>query len=70
MAYEKELAAMADPTRQAILMQLRDGPRNVADLAKGFPVSRPAISQHLKVLGDAGLVRVQAKGTRPRVGEP
>ena len=55
---------MADPTRQAILMELRSGPKNVAYLAKGFPISRPAISQHLKVLSDAGLVRMRAEGTR------
>lgn len=64
MAYEKEFAAMADPTRQAILLQLRSGPKNVARLAKGFSISRPAISQHLKVLNDAGLVHIQAEGTR------
>jgi len=55
---------MADPTRQAIITRLRMGPQNVARLAQGFPVSRPAISQHLKVLSDAGLLTVTPQGTR------
>ncbi len=58
------LALLADPTRRAILTTLRAGPRPVGALADGLPISRPAVSQHLRVLGDAGLVRVVPKGTR------
>jgi DNA-binding transcriptional ArsR family regulator len=49
--------ALADPTRRALLDRLRDGPVAAGALAEGFPISRPAISQHLRVLRDAGLVR-------------
>jgi DNA-binding transcriptional ArsR family regulator len=48
--------ALGDPTRRAIFERLADGPRAVAELASDLPVSRPAVSQHLKVLKDAGLV--------------
>jgi DNA-binding transcriptional ArsR family regulator len=58
------LQALSDPTRLAILKSLAERPRAVSDLAEGFPVSRPAISQHLKVLKRAGLVTDQALGTR------
>lgn len=58
------IAALADPTRRAIVEKLGQSPSSVGALAQGFPVSRPAISQHLKVLGDAGLVTVRAEGTR------
>lgn len=58
------LAALADPTRRAVFERLRPGPRSVGDIAKGMPVSRPAVSQHLKVLKDAGLVTDRAEGTR------
>lgn len=64
MTYRTSLAALADPTRRRVFERLRHGPRAVGDLAKGLPVSRPAVSQHLKVLKDAGLVREKAKGTR------
>ena len=67
MAYvnpEPIIGALADPTRRAIVEALGRGPSSVGRLAEGFPVSRPAISQHLKVLGDAGLVDVRADGTR------
>ena len=64
MSYEKELAALADPTRQAIVQRLRAGPQNVARLAQDFPISRPAVSQHLKVLSDAGLLDVTPQGNR------
>lgn len=57
-------AALGDPTRRAIFERLEQGPRTVGDLAAGLPVSRPAVSQHLKVLKEAGLVRVHAVGTR------
>src|SRR5579862_9749788 len=57
-------SALSDPTRAAIFDRLRDGPASVSVLAAGLPVSRPAVSQHLKVLKDAGLVADQADGTR------
>ena len=55
---------MGDPTRRAIFELLADGPRPVGEIAAEFPVTRPAISQHLKVLKDAGLVMDRAAGTR------
>ena len=58
------LAALGDPTRRAIFERLADGPRAVGELARELPVSRPAVSQHLKVLKDAGLVIDRAAGTR------
>jgi DNA-binding transcriptional ArsR family regulator len=58
------LAVLADPTRRAIFERLRTGPQPVTAIARGLPVSRPAVSQHLKVLRDAGLVRDRAEGTR------
>ena len=57
-------AALADPTRREIFERLRDGPRAVGALAATLPISRPAVSQHLKVLKDAGLVADEADGTR------
>lgn len=56
------LAALADPTRRAILESIRGGPRSVADIASDFDVSRPAVSQHLRVLEDAGLLLRQRSG--------
>ena len=56
--------ALGDPTRRAIFERLGAGPRAVGELAKELPVSRPAVSQHLKVLKDAGLVVDRAEGTR------
>lgn len=56
--------AIADPNRRYLLEELRRGPRTVNELASGLPVSRPAVSQHLKVLLDAGLVSARAEGTR------
>jgi DNA-binding transcriptional ArsR family regulator len=64
MAYLKALAALADPTRREIFEQLRSGPRAVREIADRMPVSRPAVSQHLKVLRDAGLVVDRSAGTR------
>lgn len=58
------LTALGDPTRQAIFERLAAGPLAVGELAAGLPVSRPAVSQHLRVLSDAGLVRHEAVGTR------
>jgi DNA-binding transcriptional ArsR family regulator len=56
--------AIADPNRRYLLEELRRGPKTVTELAGGLPVSRPAVSQHLKVLLDAGLVKAKAEGTR------
>jgi DNA-binding transcriptional ArsR family regulator len=57
-------AALADPTRRLIFERLAHGPRAVGELARGLPVTRPAVSQHLKVLKDAGLVTDRREGTR------
>lgn len=56
--------ALGDPTRREIFERLRDGPLSVGELANGLPVSRPAVSQHLRVLREAGLVTGRAVGTR------
>ncbi len=61
---EAQITALADPTRRAILDRLRGGPLPVCDLACGLPVSRPAVSQHLRVLSDAGLLLVTPQGNR------
>jgi DNA-binding transcriptional ArsR family regulator len=58
------MTALADPTRRAIFERLRHGPLAVGELARGVPVSRPAVSQHLKVLKEAGLVSERKNGTR------
>jgi DNA-binding transcriptional ArsR family regulator len=58
------MTALGDPTRQAIFDRLSDGPRPVGELAALLPVSRPAVSQHLKVLKDVGLVVDRREGTR------
>lgn len=58
------IAALADPTRRAIFERLASRPSAVGELAKEFPVSRPAVSQHLKVLKDAGLVAVTPDAQR------
>jgi DNA-binding transcriptional ArsR family regulator len=57
-------AALADPTRREVFERLARGPQAVGDLARGLPVSRPAVSQHLKVLKEAGLVTDQPDGAR------
>jgi len=64
MAYGNALAALSDPTRRQVFERLKHGGRAVGDIAKGLPVSRPAVSQHLKVLKEAGLVREERDGTR------
>ena len=56
--------ALADPTRREVFHRLRSGGLPVGQIARGLPVSRPAVSQHLKVLKDAGLVTDHAEGTR------
>jgi DNA-binding transcriptional ArsR family regulator len=62
--YQDGLAAIGDPTRRAIFELLAEGPTPVGELAARLPVSRPAVSQHLRVLKTAGLVRDHAAGTR------
>jgi DNA-binding transcriptional ArsR family regulator len=65
MAYQlATLDALADPTRRAILDKLRGGPRAVGEIAAGMAISRPAVSQHLKVLKESGLVAETRAGTR------
>ena len=64
MAYGTALAVLADPTRRRVFERLRGGPRPVNVIAQGLPVSRPAVSQHLKVLKDAGLVEERSEGVR------
>jgi DNA-binding transcriptional ArsR family regulator len=64
MAYGVALTVLADPTRRQVFERLRDGPRPVNAIAAGLPVSRPAVSQHLKVLKDAGLVEERSEGAR------
>src|SRR5213596_4081533 len=64
MAYAEAFAALADPTRRHIFEALRKQPKTVGELAEGQAVSRPAVSQHLKVLESARLVSVQPQGNR------
>jgi DNA-binding transcriptional ArsR family regulator len=64
MAYSNALAVLADPTRRKIFESLRAGPSAVSTLAARMPVSRPAVSQHLKALKDAGLVSEHAEGAK------
>jgi DNA-binding transcriptional ArsR family regulator len=64
MAYGRALAVLADPTRRRVFERLRSGPRAVNALAAGLPVTRPAVSQHLKVLKEAGLVEERSEGVR------
>jgi DNA-binding transcriptional ArsR family regulator len=61
---ERVFAALHDPTRRTVLEKLRSGPKPVGEIARGLPVTRPAVSQHLKVLKDAGLVDDRSEGTR------
>jgi DNA-binding transcriptional ArsR family regulator len=62
--YQNGFAALGDPTRRAIFERLGRGPSAVGELAGEFPVSRPAVSQHLKVLKEAGLVSDERDGNR------
>ncbi len=64
MAYQLVLSALSDPTRQALLERLREGPLSVGELARRLPVSQPAVSQHLRVLREAGLVTLRKDGAR------
>jgi DNA-binding transcriptional ArsR family regulator len=68
---DRSFAALADPTRRAIIAQLAQGEATVQDLAKPFAISQPAISHHLKVLEEAGLIETRIHGTaRPRRLKP
>ena len=64
MTYKESLTALADPTRRMIFERVTRSSGSVAQISEGFSVSRPAVSQHLKVLSDAGLVSVERRGTR------
>ena len=64
MAYAATMEALGDATRREIMERLRGGPRPVGEIAAGLPVSRPAVSQHLRVLKEAGLVTERKEGTR------
>jgi DNA-binding transcriptional ArsR family regulator len=64
MTYDMAFDALGDPTRRLVFNRLQAGPQSVAALSAGLPVSRPAVSQHLKVLKSAGLVRDEAVGAR------
>jgi DNA-binding transcriptional ArsR family regulator len=64
MTYERVLRCLSDPTRRQVFERLRAGPQSVGKLARGLPVSRPAVSQHLKALKNAGLVNDRPEGTR------
>lgn len=57
-------SALSDPTRRSVLERLQAGPKAVGDIAQDLPVTRPAVSQHLKVLKEAGLVDDRTEGTR------
>jgi DNA-binding transcriptional ArsR family regulator len=64
MTYGMVLECLSDPTRRRVFERLRSGPQSVGVLARGLPVSRPAVSQHLKALKAAGLVNDRSEGTR------
>ena len=64
MTYASTLAALSDPMRRTILERIVEAPRSVGEIARDLPISRPAVSQHLKVLRDADLVREERAGTR------
>jgi DNA-binding transcriptional ArsR family regulator len=64
VTYGKALQCLSDPTRRQVFERLRSGPQSVGVVARGLPVSRPAVSQHLKALKAAGLVSDRPEGTR------
>jgi DNA-binding transcriptional ArsR family regulator len=64
MTYQQKFDALSAPTRRAVFERLRAGPMAVGDLAAGLPVTRPAVSQHLKVLKEAGLVAERREGVK------
>ena len=64
MTQPDPFSAIADPNRRFLLEELRRSPRTVNELSEGLPISRPAVSQHLKALLDSNLVSVRAEGTK------
>jgi DNA-binding transcriptional ArsR family regulator len=64
MSYQAALEVLGDPTRQALVERMRAGPLPVGELAAGLPVSRPAVSKHLRLMKEAGVVRMTEEGTR------
>jgi DNA-binding transcriptional ArsR family regulator len=64
MSYQATLEILADPTRRTLVERLRTGPLPVGKLAEGLPVSRPAVSKHLRLMREAGVVRMTEDGTR------
>jgi len=64
MSYESAITALDDPALRLLLERLTDGPRSVGELAQGLPISRPAVSQHLRVLREANLVHERREGTK------
>lgn len=64
MSKSDSFYAIADPHRRYILEELRRSPRTVGELAENLPISRPAVSQHMKILLDAGMVSARSEGTR------
>jgi DNA-binding transcriptional ArsR family regulator len=64
VTYGDAIGALGDPTRRAVFERLGSGPQAVSELAAGLPVSRPAVSQHLRVLREAGLVTEHREGTK------
>jgi DNA-binding transcriptional ArsR family regulator len=68
MGYESALEVLADPTRRTLVDRMRSGPRPVGELAGGLGISRPAVSKHLKVMLEAGVVSVTRDGTKRLYG--
>jgi DNA-binding transcriptional ArsR family regulator len=64
MGYQSTFEILGDPTRQALIERLSAGPLPVGELAAGLPVSRPAVSKHLRLMKNAGVVRMTEEGTR------
>jgi DNA-binding transcriptional ArsR family regulator len=64
MGYQATLQILADPTRQALVERLRSGPLPVGKLAADLPISRPAVSKHLRLMKEAGVVRMSEDGTK------
>jgi DNA-binding transcriptional ArsR family regulator len=64
MGYEAALEILADPTRRTIVERLRSGPLPVGRIAEGLPISRPAVSKHLRLMKEAGVVLMREEGTR------
>jgi DNA-binding transcriptional ArsR family regulator len=62
MGLDSSLAALSDPTRRRLLRLVGERPRKAGELATAFPVSRPAVSKHLRVLREAGLIDVESRG--------